>query len=238
MSHIHFLSNIANALAISFEKSFVYDELILASVKGFAGIVESKDHVTGNHIERMSRYARYIAEILYEDKYFIQEINENFIEQIYKFSPLHDIGKVGIEDSILNKPGKLEVAEFEIMKVHTNIGYNILKDMSASKFFNRAAFFKIAMDITRYHHEKFDGTGYPEGLIGKNIPLAARIVALADVFDALTSERPYKRAFSYEEALAIIEEGKGKHFDPDIVNCLLHHESGFKNLYKKMKYGE
>ncbi|GAU77551.1 response regulator [Fusibacter sp. 3D3] len=236
ISHIHFLSNIANALAISFEKSFVYDELILASVKGFAGIVESKDHATGNHIERMSQYARYICEILYEDKYFIQEIDENFIELIYKFSPLHDIGKVGIVDSVLNKPSKLTEQEFEIMKAHTSIGYNILRDMSASKFFNRTAFFKIAMDITCYHHEKFDGTGYPEGLIGKHIPLAARIVALADVFDALTSERPYKSAFSYEEALTIIEEGKGKHFDPDIVNCLLHHESGFKNLYRKMKY--
>ncbi len=238
ISHIHFISHIANALAISFEKSFVYDELILASIKGFAGIVESKDHVTGNHIERMSQYARYISEILYEDKYFIQEIDENFIEQIYKFSPLHDIGKVGIEDNILNKPGKLGEQEFDIMKGHANIGYSILKDMSSSKFFNRTAFFKIAMDITRYHHEKFDGTGYPEGLTGDDIPLAARIVALADVFDALTSERPYKRAFSYEEALAIIEEGKGRHFDPDIVNCLLHHESGFKNLYRRMKYDE
>ena len=238
ISHIHFISHIANALAISFEKSFVYDELILASIKGFAGIVESKDHVTGNHIERMSQYARYISEILYEDKYFIQEIDENFIDEIYKFSPLHDIGKVGIEDNILNKPGKLVEQEFDVMKGHTNIGYSILKDMSSSKFFNRTAFFKIAMDITRYHHEKFDGTGYPEGLIGDDIPLAARIVALADVFDALTSERPYKRAFSYGEALAIIEEGKGRHFDPDIVNCLLHHESGFKNLYRKMKYDE
>ncbi|MBF4695727.1 HD-GYP domain-containing protein [Fusibacter ferrireducens] len=238
MSHIHFLSNIANALAISFEKSFVYDELILASVKGFAAIVESKDHVTGNHLERMSQYARYISEILYEDKYFIQEIDENFIDQIYKFSPLHDIGKVGIEDSILNKNGKLDTQEFEVMKVHTNIGYEILRDMSASKFFNRTAFFKIAMDITRYHHEKFDGTGYPEGLIGNNIPLAARIVALADVFDALTSERPYKRAFSYEEALNIIKDGKGTHFDPEIVNCLLHHESSFKKIYRKMKYND
>lgn len=236
INHIHFLSSIANALAISFEKSFVYDELILASIKGFAGIVESKDHVTGNHIDRMSQYAKFIAEALYEDKCYIQEIDENFIEQIFKFSALHDIGKVGIEDSILNKPGKLTDQEFDVMKAHANIGYKILKDMSSSKFFNRTDFFKIAMDITRYHHEKYDGTGYPEGLVGKKIPIAARIVAIADVFDALTSERPYKSALAYEEALSILKEGRGRHFDPEIIDCLIHHETGFKALYRKMKY--
>lgn len=236
ISHIHFLSNIANALAISFEKSFVYDELILASVKGFAGIVESKDHVTGDHIDRMSQYSKFIAGILFDDKHFIQTLDENFIEQVYKFSALHDIGKVGIGDSILGKPGKLTESEFDVMKTHTTIGYNILRDMSSSTLFNRSDFFKIAMEITKSHHEKFDGSGYPEGLSGHNIPISARIVALADVFDALTSERPYKKAFSYYEAMEIIKEGRGRHFDPEMVDCLLKHELEFSSLYQKMRF--
>lgn len=234
IQHIHFLSSIANALTYAFEKSFVHDELVLAAIKGFAAIVESKDHVTGNHIDRMSYYSKYLAELLYAEKKYETLVDERFIEQVFKFSALHDIGKVGIDDQILNKPGKLTDEEFSIMQQHTLVGYHILKDMSDSAYFNRVDYFKTAMEITHYHHEKYDGSGYPEGLIGEQIPLSARIVAIADVFDALTSERPYKRAYSFEEALELIKAGSGQHFDPEIVAILLSKESQFKTLYEHM----
>ncbi len=234
IQHIHFLSSIANALTYAFEKSFVHDELVLAAIKGFAAIVESKDHVTGNHIDRMSYYSKYLAELLYAEKKYEAIVDESFIEQVFKFSALHDIGKVGIDDQILNKPGKLTEAEFSVMQQHTLVGYQILKDMSDTAYFNRVAYFKTAMEITHYHHEKYDGSGYPEGLVGNEIPLSARIVAIADVFDALTSERPYKSAYSFEEALELIKAGSGQHFDPEIVAILLNKESQFKALYEHM----
>ncbi len=165
---------------------------------------EYRDEETGNHIIRMAKYSRIIAEQLGMP-------NED-AEVIEMAAPMHDIGKIGIRDEILLKPGKLTAEEFEIMKNHTLIGYEILKD-SPSKFLQMGGVIALG------HHEKFDGTGYPYGLKGNDIPIEARIVAVADVFDALVSERPYKNAWSTEAALDYMESNSGKHFDPVVFNA-------------------
>jgi putative two-component system response regulator len=167
---------------------------------------EYKDTDTGAHIERMSHYSTAIARQM--------KLKEEFIENILYAAPMHDIGKIGIPDRVLQKPGKLDDAEWEIMRKHTTIGAEILKD-------SKVDFMKLAEQIAIAHHEKWDGTGYPNKIKGVDIPLAARIVALADVFDALTSERPYKKPMELEKSCSIIVEGRGTHFDPDVVEAFL-----------------
>jgi HD-GYP domain-containing protein (c-di-GMP phosphodiesterase class II) len=234
-AHMQFVDSLTTALAIAFEKSFVFDDLILASVKGFAKIVESKDYVTGNHIDRMSIYAKFVTECLYNDSLYVQQIDESYIDKILKFSPLHDIGKVGISETVLNKPGKLTSEEFDVIKQHTLIGYDVLVNMTAGMYVDRSDYFKIAREIVKSHHEHYDGKGYPEGLTGEQIPLSARIVAVADVFDALTNVRPYKGAYSFEMAWEMISSGKGSHFDPIIIESLARHFDSFRGLYEKLK---
>jgi putative two-component system response regulator len=145
------------------------------------------------------------------------DISPAFIDNIYHAAPLHDIGKVGIPDKILLKPGKLTHEEFDIMKTHTTIGAATLEQVQARYPGN--AFVNMGIALTRSHHEKWDGTGYPDGLAGKEIPLSGRIMALADVYDALRSNRPYKEAFSHEKSVGIILSGKGSHFDPAVVDA-------------------
>jgi putative two-component system response regulator len=165
---------------------------------------EYKDENTGAHIKRMSRYSAAVARRM--------GLDENTIETILYAAPMHDLGKIGIPDVILLKPAKLEPVEWEIMKLHTVIGSRILQGSDAE-------FIRLGETIAQSHHEKWDGSGYPVGLKGTEIPIAGRIVAIADVFDALTSKRPYKEPFSVEESLAIIREGRGTHFDPDVVDA-------------------
>jgi len=165
---------------------------------------EFKDNETGMHVIRMSYYSRIIAESL--------NLNSEWVDMLYNSSPMHDIGKIGIPDHVLLKPGKLDDDEWEIMKKHVTYGVEILEG-------HQSDLLKMAVEIAETHHEKFDGTGYPNGLVGENIPLTGRIVAISDVFDALTSERPYKKAWSTEKAVAYIEEETGKHFDPQIVDA-------------------
>jgi putative two-component system response regulator len=165
---------------------------------------EYKDEDTGWHIKRMSRYSAAVARKMGMD--------EEAVETLLYAASMHDLGKIGIPDSILLKPAKLDPAEWEIMKQHTIIGAEILKDSEAS-------FIQLGETIARHHHEKWDGSGYPYQLKGSDIPLVGRVAAVADVFDALTSERPYKSAFSIEKSLAIIAEGRGTHFDPDVVDA-------------------
>lgn len=165
---------------------------------------EFRDSETGNHVIRMAKYSRFIAEAL--------GLDEERCSMIEVAAPMHDVGKIGISDLILHKPGKLTPEEFSTMKQHTSIGHEILKD-SPSKFL------ALGAEIALGHHEKFDGTGYPSGLKGEEIPLEARIVAVADVFDALTSERPYKKAWSNDDAINFISEQSGKHFDPQCVRA-------------------
>jgi len=182
---------------------------------------EYKDEDTGAHIKRMSRYCAAIARRM--------GLDESTIETILYAAPMHDLGKIGIPDLILVKPAKLDPVEWEIMKLHTVIGANILKGSDA-------AFIALGETIARCHHEKWDGSGYPGGLKGTEIPIAGRIAAIADVFDALTSKRPYKEPFSVEKSLTIIMEGRGSHFDPDVVDAFFAIQDEILTI--KQQYGE
>jgi len=165
---------------------------------------EYKDDNTGAHIKRISGYSAAVARRM--------GLDGSMIETILYASPLHDVGKIGIPDRILMKPGKLDPAEWKIMQQHSVIGARILQGSDAE-------FIRLGETIAHYHHEKWDGSGYPDQLKGNEIPIAARIVAIADVFDALISRRPYKKPFSLENSLAIIREGRGSHFDPEVVDA-------------------
>lgn len=182
-----------------------------------AKLAESRDTDTGTHLERIREYSKVLATELMNWPKFESVVDAQFVELIYLTSPLHDIGKVGIPDSVLLKPGKLTPEEFEIMKRHTLIGGETLS--ASASAYPEAGFIKMAMDITLKHHERWDGTGYPFKLRGEQIPLCARIVAIADVYDALTTKRVYKDAYTHEEAARIIYDSRGTHFDPDLVDA-------------------
>ncbi len=201
-------------------------------VFSLAKLAESRDTETGAHLERMREYSRELAVYLESSGQFPDEINSDFIRAIFLTSPLHDIGKVGIPDCILLKPGRLTVDEFEVMKQHTTIGSQTLEATLSA--YPNADYLRLACDIAASHHEKFDGTGYPLGLKGNDIPLAARIVALADVYDALTTKRVYKDEFTHEVARKIILEGRGTHFDPRIVDAFLEIEDVFREIKARL----
>ncbi|MGE4589502.1 MAG: HD domain-containing phosphohydrolase [Acidaminococcaceae bacterium] len=201
----------------------------MATIHALVKLAESRDDDTGTHIERTASFCRLLAQKAATVSFFAERINERFIDIIYKAAPLHDIGKVGISDSILLKPAKLTEEEFTIMKTHVLIGYKTLAEVNQQHEQNE--FIKMGMDIARYHHEKWNGSGYLEGLAGEEIPLSARIMALADVYDALRSKRIYKEAFSHEKTCEIIQEGKGIHFDPGLVDIFLDSHEEFRELY-------
>ena len=182
-----------------------------------ARLAESRDPETGAHLDRIQAYTRLLVEYLAEQGPYQGEIDKKFIEEVCRSSVLHDIGKVGVPDSILLKPGRLTPDEYETMKTHAAIGAEALED--AVKHFDCEGFLQTAAEVARFHHERFDGSGYPNGLSGLNIPLSARIVAVADVFDALTSERVYKKAMLPLDARELINEESESHFDPEIVNA-------------------
>lgn len=180
-----------------------------------ARLAESRDPETGQHLERIEGYTRLLVQWLANNGPYQSVLTDHHCDQICRSSILHDIGKVGIPDSVLLKPGRLSRAEFEIMKEHARIGAEALEDSALHS--SSCDFLSLAAEIARFHHEKFNGTGYPHGLAGTDIPLAARIVAVADVFDALTSERVYKKAMLADEARMLILSESGEHFDPEIV---------------------
>ncbi|MEM9366732.1 MAG: HD domain-containing phosphohydrolase [Planctomycetota bacterium] len=190
-----------------------------------AKLAESRDPETGMHLERVQRYCRLLAQSLVEQGSYKSLIDADFIRLVYQTSPLHDIGKVGIPDSVLQKPGRLTETEFEIMKQHTVMGAKTLDEALVN--YPQARFLQVARDIAQSHHERWDGTGYPNGISGSQIPLAARIVAVADVYDALTSQRVYKEAFSHGRARDIIVNDSGTHFDPQLVDAFLRVEKDF-----------
>ena len=197
------------------------------TIFALARLAESRDQETGEHLERVRSYCDILTRDLKQQPQFQDRIDDKFIQLIYETSPLHDIGKVAVPDSILLKPGRLTDAEFEIMKTHTIRGAETIAAMRDE--FPNACFLNMAHDVILSHHEKFDGSGYPNGLSGHQIPLCARIMAVADVYDALTSVRVYKPAFDHEKAKSIIVGDSGTHFDPDIVASFLRCESQFKN---------
>jgi putative two-component system response regulator len=182
-------------------------------------LAEFRDEGTGNHVRRTQKYVHMLAKALAKLPKFEAHLQPMTIEKISRAAPLHDIGKIAIPDPILLKPGKLTDAEFELMKTHTSVGYRIL-DEASKRMGEHAEFLKTAKEITLSHHEKWDGTGYPQGLKGEAIPLPARIMAVADIYDALTSERPYKRAMSSQEALDLMRENmRGNHIQAEIFDC-------------------
>ncbi|WP_425615698.1 HD-GYP domain-containing protein [Anatilimnocola sp. NA78] len=198
------------------------------TIFALARLAESRDTDTGEHLERVQKYCGVLCRYLYERGVFQGEIDREYIHLIRQTSPLHDIGKVGIPDAILLKPGRFTPEEFEIMKRHTTIGAETLQ--AALDHYPGAKFLRMARDIALTHHEKFDGSGYPQGLAGKDIPLCGRIVAVADVYDALTTKRVYKDAFPHEQAVQMIGEQAGRHFDPQIVDAFLACSEAFREI--------
>jgi len=196
--------------------SVVQDVTIMA----MASLAETRDNETGNHIRRTQHYVRVLALEMRKQPKFAAVMDDATIELLFKSAPLHDIGKVGIPDAILLKPGKLTPEEFEVMKTHTTLGRDAI--VAAEGLLDEpVSFLEYAREIAYSHQEKWDGTGYPEGLAGEQIPLSARLMAVADVYDALISRRVYKPPLPHDKAVEIIREGRGKHFDPEVVDSFL-----------------
>lgn len=207
-------------------------ETQVAAILGFARLTEYRDHTTGNHLRRIMLYTELLARELKTLPKYRDYIRGDYLESLTLSAVLHDIGKVGIEDSILLKPGKLTFDEYERMKQHTSMGGEALKSIDSELSYE--SFLTIGKEVAWYHHERWDGTGYPEGRKGEEIPLSARIVALADVYDALTSKRVYKPAYSHEEATAYIRAERGKHFDPDVADVFLTYEDEFRKIRESL----
>jgi putative two-component system response regulator len=194
-----------------------------------ASLAETRDADTGNHIRRTQRYVRALAWKLCTHPQFAAVLTPHNIGLLYKSAPLHDIGKVGVPDRILLKPGKLDADEFEIMKTHTTLGRDAI--LNAEKEMGvHVEFLTFAKEIAYSHQEKWDGTGYPQGLRGAQIPISARLMAVADVYDALISRRVYKEPMPHGQAVAIIEQTRGKHFDPDVVDAFLEIQDAFNAI--------
>ena len=206
------------------------------TIFALAKLAESRDPETGQHLERVRDYARELAEELAANERFADQIDAHFIRLICVTSPLHDVGKVGIPDHVLLKPGRLDDREFAIMKTHCAIGAETLD--SALERYPEAEFLRMARDVAACHHERADGQGYPAGLAGEDIPLCARIFALADVYDALVSRRVYKSAFTHEVAKGIVLEGQGTQFDTEVVEAFLRRERAFVRIRGRYDGGE
>lgn len=202
------------------------------AIFAMAKLAESRDPETGAHLERVRSFARAIARRL-EEKGQHKEIDSEYTRLVYLTSPLHDIGKVGLPDHVLLKPGRLDDREYAIMKTHTTIGAEVLE--AELRQYPDAKFLRMAHDIALTHHERFDGGGYPQGLSGEDIPLAGRIVALADVYDALTSKRVYKEAFAHDVAFGMIRDESGEHFDPRVVDAFIDREGEFIEIGNRFK---
>jgi putative two-component system response regulator len=198
-----------------------------------AKLAESRDSDTGAHVERVQSYSRIIARNLSAEVKACNGVDDEYIRLLYQTSPLHDLGKVAIPDSILLKPGKLTPTEFAIMETHTVVGAKTL-DAALARFPN-ARFLQMAREIAVTHHERFDGSGYPNGLVGEQIPLCGRIVAVADVYDALTSRRVYKDAMTHEQAKTIILQGRGSHFDPEVVDSFARGEQQLMAVWERLR---
>jgi len=199
------------------------------TIQVVTSLAETRDNETGNHIRRTQFYVRALAQHLNDHPRFSACLTDRNIEMLFKSAPLHDIGKIGIPDKILLKPGRFTPEEFDIMKTHTTLGRNAIEE-AERRLGVRVDFLQTAKEIAFSHQEKWDGSGYPEGLAGDAIPVSARLMAVADVYDALISRRVYKAGMSHEAALEIMVEGKGKHFDPDILDAFLEIREQFRAI--------
>jgi putative two-component system response regulator len=205
----------------------------IATIHALSILTESRDDDTGSHIERTRQFCKILAEHLKTNSSYSNNVDSQFVDSVFQTAPLHDIGKVGIPDSILLKPGQLTPEEFEIMKSHVILGAKTLGTVLGEYPQNR--FIATGLEITRSHHEKWNGKGYPDRLSGAAIPLCARIMAVADVYDSLRSERPYKDAFSHEKSCDIIIKGSGEDFDPIIVEAFKEREKEFADIHANFK---
>ncbi len=200
-----------------------------ATIVILASLVETRDNETGNHIRRTQNYVRTLARELQSHPAFAEHLTGPQLDILFKSAPLHDIGKVGIPDSILLKPGRLDPAEFEIMKTHATLGHDAIENAERQLGIT-VDFLACAKEIALNHHEKWDGSGYPGGLAGSAIPVSARLMAVADVYDALTTKRVYKEAMSHEQAVTIILDGRGRHFDPAVVDAFAGISEQFREI--------
>lgn len=229
--HVRFLKTLANSIVLSLEKDILMEDMVISSTLALAKLTEERDNDTGEHLQRMKIYSKMLAGFLSQEEKYKEIIDINYINDIERFSPLHDVGKVAIRDEILLKPGKLTEEEFKIMKTHTTYGAKVLKLADDNLKKRGRSIFKLAIEIAEGHHEKWDGSGYPYGKHGEDIPLSARIVAMADVFDALTSTRPYKKPFSFEESVKMITNDRGRHFDPELVDIFVKNLDKIREKY-------
>lgn len=210
-----------------------------ATITALCSLAELRDNETGNHILRTQHYVKTLAEALQDHPRFCEQLNPDNINSLFKSAPLHDVGKVAIPDRILLKPGKLDAEEWEIMKRHCEYGRNaITKGASSMPGGIEASYLKYAAEVAYCHHERWDGTGYPQGLVGDAIPLSARLMAVADVYDALISKRVYKPAFSHAQALEMILDGRGSHFDPDITDAFARVSNQFADIARSYQDGD
>ncbi|PRR82064.1 HD-GYP domain-containing protein [Clostridium vincentii] len=216
------------------ERTQLIERTNSAAIYCLSALAETRDPETGAHIKRTQKYIKELALELRKNQEYKDILTNEYIELLYKSAPLHDIGKVGVRDSILLKPGRLTAEEFEEMKKHTIYGGESL--MVGINELGEDSFLTLAKEIALTHHEKWDGSGYPVGLSGKDIPISGRLMALSDVYDALISKRIYKAAFTHDEAKNIILESKGTHFDPDIVDAFINIEHKFIKIMEEFRY--
>jgi len=198
-------------------------------IEAMGGLAEYRDPETGCHIQRTRAYVLLLADTLKQQGHFLEQLTEQYIVLLGKSAPLHDIGKVAIRDSILLKPNKLTTEEFDEMKKHTLFGEEVIANLEHMAG-HPTSFLHCAKEMAGSHHERFNGSGYPRGLVGGNIPLAGRIMAVADVYDALVSDRVYKQSMTHEEAMSTMLEGKGAHFDPVLIDAFMTVEPRFRDI--------
>ena len=202
------------------------------TIHAMASLAETRDNETGNHIRRTQHYVRLLAELLCEHPRFRHFLDEDTIRLLFKSAPLHDIGKIGIPDHILLKPGRFTPEEFEVMKTHTTLGRDAIQH-AEDQLGVGVDFLRFAKEIAYSHQEKWDGSGYPQGLAADDIPISARLMAVADVYDALISRRVYKSGMPHEQAVGIIREGRGSHFDPDMCDAFLANAERFREIAER-----
>ena len=205
-------------------------------VTGFATLVENRDNSTGGHIRRTREYVRIILDEMKKDAAYRKELSRDYVQNVIKAAPMHDIGKIATPDYILQKPGRLTDEEYAIMKNHAGIGGDIIKKTFSE--LDEPEYEKIAYEVARFHHEKWNGKGYPDGLRGEDIPLHARIMAIADVFDAVSAKRCYRDAMPIEKCFQIIEEGAGSDFDPHLTELFLNARQEILTYYENSKSAE
>jgi hypothetical protein len=234
-----FISSLAVAIARHIRATEAHQQHMLAETRNatvfaLAYQAELRDNTTGEHLERTARYVRTLSEQAAADNQYAGYLTPSYIDDMVLASMLHDVGKVGIPDAILLKPGGLNAEEFEIIQTHCELGVRVLE--AARKRISFSSFYDLAVSIAQSHHEKWDGSGYPHGLQATAIPLSARIMAICDVYDALRSSRPYKKPMSHEEAVAVILEGSGSHFDPQLVEVFRLCEPVFDSISWEITY--